>query len=383
MSALSVSIVIPVFNGGSELRQCMQAIAASSYPVLECILVDDASTDGQTDQIAETHGARVIQLERQQGPGNARNRGVEEAAGDLIFFVDADVLVHPDTLQIAVQALESHPGTAAVFGSYDDEPGHPSFISQYRNLFHHWVHQTAQNEATTFWTGCGLIRKDAFLSMGGFKASYDKPSIEDIELGYRLCRSGYKIRLEKTMQCKHLKKWTFWNMVKTDIFQRGVPWVVLLLKEGQSSSDLNLSYKSRLATFLAGLLGLVALVLSMTGHLSALGPATAFIIAGVASMLFAGKSRGGCLFTLTLALLPALLVFFWFPGPLGIIPLAVLLILIWTHQEFYRYVGKKRNCAFAFAVVPMQVIFFAGCVISTLLGVSRYYFSGDIEPSAP
>jgi len=381
MSALRVSIVIPVFNGGSDLRQCLQAIAASSHPVFECILVDDASTDGMTPDIAEKHGARVVQLANQQGPGNARNRGVEEAAGDLIFFVDADVLVHPDTLEIAVKALESHPGTAAVFGSYDDDPGHPSFVSQYRNLFHHWVHQTAKSEAATFWTGCGLIRKEAFLSMGGFKASYQKPSIEDIELGYRLCRSGYKIRLEKTMQCKHLKQWTFLNMVRTDIFQRGVPWVVLLLNEGRASSDLNLSYKSRLATFLAGLLGLSVLVLLLTGNMAALGPATALITAGVTSILFAGKRRGGCLLTLTLAVLPAFLAFYFFPDPLGIIPLALLLILIWTHLEFYQYVSRIRNCAFAFAIVPMQVTFFAGCVISTLLGASQYFFSGDREPS--
>ena len=107
MSAPRVSIVIPVFNGGSDLQKCLTALAASSYPVFECILVDDASTDGMTTRIAEAHEARVIQLNEQLGPARARNLGVEAAAGDLIFFVDADVLVQADTLEIAVKALES------------------------------------------------------------------------------------------------------------------------------------------------------------------------------------------------------------------------------------------------------------------------------------
>jgi len=374
-----VSIVIPVFNGGADLRKCLDAIADSDYPVSECILVDDASTDGMTDQIAGLHGARVIHLQKQQGPAHARNRGVEEAVGELIFFVDADVLVHPDTLGIAVRALESDPETVAVFGSYDDEPGHRSFLSQYRNLFHHWVHQTGQNEASTFWTGCGVIRRETFLEMGGFKATYRRPSIEDIELGTRLRRSGYRIRLEKTMLCTHLKQWTFRNMVGTDIFKRGVPWVLLLLRNREAPSDLNLSNNSRVATFLAGVLALTVMALLLTGHAAALAPAAAFLFAGVISASFAGKSGGGRLLTLTLAALPPLAAYYLVPDPLAVIPLALILLVAWTHLAFYRYAAQRRNSAFAFAVIPQQVVFFLGCVIATMLGLIQYFFRAGHE----
>ena len=182
---MRISVVIPVFNGGSELQECLDAIAASSHPVHECILVDDASTDGETRRIAELHDATVIYLKEQQGPASARNKGVEKASGDLVFFVDADVVVHPDALAKAVKVFGTEPETVAVFGSYDDEPGHRSFLSQYRNLFHHWVHQTGQDEASTFWTGCGVIRREIFMEMKGFRENYERPSIEDIELGSR------------------------------------------------------------------------------------------------------------------------------------------------------------------------------------------------------
>jgi len=375
----SVSIVVPVFNGGPDLPKCLAAIAASSYPVTECIVVDDASTDGRTGQVAELHGARVIHLQEQQGPAAARNRGVGEAVGDLVFFVDSDVLVHPDTLEIGVHALESNPQTAAVFGSYDDKPGHDSFLSQYRNLFHHWVHQNGHSDASTFWSGCGLIRREIFLEMGGFKTSYQRPSIEDIELGSRLCRSGHRIRLEKNMLCTHLKQWTFWNMVNTDLFKRGVPWVLLLLENRDAPSDLNLNYRSRFATLLAGLLVVAVVALVLSGHLDALAPAAAFLLAGAASILFSSQRGGGLPLALALAVLPAPAVYLIAPDPLAIIPLALVLLLALTHLDFYRYVARKRNYAFALAVIPMQVVFFVGCGLSIGLGLIQYFFAPSRE----
>ncbi|MFC1720376.1 glycosyltransferase family 2 protein [Pseudomonadota bacterium] len=382
MTSPSVSIVVPVHNGGMDLRKCLDAIAASSYPVSECIVVDDASTDEMSEQIAELHGARVIHLEKQQGPALARNRGVGEAVGDLVFFVDSDVLVHPDTLEVAVHALESSPETAAVFGSYDDEPGHRSFLSQYRNLFHHWVHQTSHSEASTFWSGCGLIRRNIFLEMGGFRTSYQRPSIEDIELGTRMCRAGHGIRLEKTMLCTHLKQWRFWNMISTDIFKRGLPWVLLLLESHDAPSDLNLNYRSRFATLLAGFLVISVVALAPTGHVAALAPAAVFLLAGIVSILFSGQRSGGLLLTLSLAILPASAAYFLAPDPLAVIPLALVLSLALTHIDFYRYAARKRSSAFAFAVIPMQVIFFLGCGLSVCLGLIQYFFAYGRERSA-
>lgn len=375
MEALRVSAVIPVYNGGADLQKCMTALAASDYPLHEIILVDDASTDGMTESIAERHGARVLMLQEQGGPARARNLGVEAASGDLIFFVDADVLVHTDTLGIGVGKLQAEATTVAVFGSYDDEPGHPSFLSQYRNLFHHWVHQTSHSEASTFWTGCGLIRRSVFLEMGGFKTTYGTPSIEDIELGARIHRAGQKIRLEKTMLCKHLKQWTFWNMVKTDVFLRGIPWVVLLLSHPNAPKDLNLSFRSRLATLLAGILALVALILPLTGHAKSLGPAAAFLLVTAGCTWLIGTKAGNSFFTLSLAIIAPLAVFFLQPDALALLPLALVLILVWTHLDFYRYVAHNRDAAFAWAVIPAHVIFFLGCAVSGGLGILRHLFA--------
>ena len=129
----TVSVVIPVFNGGDDLEKCLAAIAVSDFPVHECIVVDDGSTDGRTGEIVRSHGMRLLSMEQQSGPALARNRGADEATGDILFFTDADVVLHPDAIGKAASAFAESPGISAIFGSYDEQPGHPSLLSSNRN----------------------------------------------------------------------------------------------------------------------------------------------------------------------------------------------------------------------------------------------------------
>src|SRR5262249_21341174 len=152
---------------------------------------------------------------------------------------------HPDTIGRAVQAFQADPGLDALFGSYDRTPREPNLISRYKNLYHHFIHQTGSEKATTFWTGCGAIRRSVFLETGGFDTSYGRPCIEDIELGARLCRAGRRIRLAKDVQATHLKKWTLWGVVKSDVCDRAIPWTRLLLRERTLPNDLNLRRSQR------------------------------------------------------------------------------------------------------------------------------------------
>lgn len=86
-----------------------------------------------------------------------------------------------------------------------------------------------------------------FLALEGFDERYRIPSVEDIELGYRLTRAGYRIRLCKKLQVKHLKAWNVSSLLKTDFCARALPWTALIWKEGQMRNDLNLGVASRLS----------------------------------------------------------------------------------------------------------------------------------------
>ena len=190
-------------------------------------------------------------LDERGGPGRARNRGAEKASGDILLFVDSDVETPPDLIAKVVEVFTDRPDLAAAIGSYDDAPGDPGFLSQYRNLLHHFVHQNGRESASTFWAGCGAIRRPVFFDANGFDESYTEPSIEDIELGARLVRAGHPIRLVKDFQVKHLKTWRLGNMLSTDLWRRAVPWTELMLGEAGILNDLNVKTRDRFSVALA------------------------------------------------------------------------------------------------------------------------------------
>lgn len=231
----TVSAIVPATDRPPTLAACCRALRGGERPPDEIVVVEEP---------AHVNAAA------------ARNLGARRAAGDLLLFVDADVEVHRDALARIVARFDDEPGLAAVFGSYDDSPAAPGVVSAFRNLLHHHVHQLAPGPATTFWTGLGAVRRDAFESIEGFDESIE--FMEDVDLGMRLTAAGARIELDPCVQGTHLKRWTVWSMVRTDFIGRGVPWVLLLLRHRGSASTLNLGWRHRLSA-LAALVGAIAL----------------------------------------------------------------------------------------------------------------------------
>lgn len=371
-----VSVIVPVHNGGDDLRQCLASIYRSQWPLRECIVVDDASTDGAAAELAGQFGARLLRQERQRGPAAARNVGAAAAAGDILFFTDADVVLHGDTIEQAVTVLDREPAIAAVFGSYDDSPADPSLLSRYRNLYHHWNHQQGSREASTFWTGCGAVRREIFLGLGGFSETFARPSIEDIEFGYRLRAAGQRIRLLKSMQCTHLKRWRLGNMVHTDLFLRGVPWVALLQRHRDTPRDLNLGLAARLATLCTGLLVLSLSVL-LAWRPAAVLPFAGLLTACLAAAVLArggdeGRLRWRSLAAGVLALGLPTAACAVAPDPWAAVPLALAAAVAGVQAGFYRLLAGRHGLAFALAALPLQLLFFFNCGVAVPLGLARH-----------
>lgn len=194
----------------------------------------------------------MIQDPLDAGPAAARNAGARQARGSVLVFIDSDVSVHADAFVRIRDRFQADPGLTAVFGSYDDHPAAPDVVSSFRNLLHHHVHQECAGPATTFWAGVGAIRRETFLSAGGFdSARFPSPSIEDIELGVRLAGKGARIELDSQILGTHLKRWRLSQMVRSDLLDRGVPWLLLLLRSGAGSSALNLGWRHRASAGIA------------------------------------------------------------------------------------------------------------------------------------
>lgn len=274
-----VTVVVPVYNGAATLARCLAPLVAfaRASSIAEVIVVDDGSTDDSA-RIAADAGARVLASGGRLGPGGARNRGAEEARGDVLWFVDADVVVHDDAARVLADAL-ARTGADAVFGTYDEAPGDPGFLSQYKNLAHRHQHCSADPAAETFWAGCGAVRARAFADAGGFDARrYPRPSIEDVELGLRLRARGFTIRIEPRLEATHLKRWRFADLVRTDLRDRALPWTALIV-EGRMPAVLNTRPAELARAALAWALAL-SLPAAATGFVPAWTP-LALYLAGI------------------------------------------------------------------------------------------------------
>jgi Glycosyl transferase family 2 len=247
-----ISVIVPVYNGADVLPKCLAPLLAmrSRGEIAEIIVVDDGSTDG-TAGVAAALGILPLSSGGRLGPGGARNVAAPSAKGNVLWFVDADVVVHGDSARLLADAMRRC-SAAAVFGCYDDRPAGTNFLSQYKNLVHRYYHRREPGDAETFWAGCGAIRKDAFLACGGFDAGrYPYPSIEDIELGFRMRQRGLRILLAPEIQGTHLKVWRLVNLLHTEITRRALPWSRLIVSRTGLPDALNLGAGERINAALA------------------------------------------------------------------------------------------------------------------------------------
>jgi GT2 family glycosyltransferase len=282
-ACVSISVVVAVSNAPEDLAACLAGIrACRGAQQAELVVVDDASNYASAIRIsalATKFGAKLIRLDRRSGPAAARNAGAQASQAEIILFLDADVVPHPDCLELVGSFLAgSKQHHSAVIGSYDTHPDHPALVSQYRNLLHAYVHQTSEGEVASFWTGCGAVRRSAFLAAGGFDAKFQFPSVEDVEFGSRLVRTGCRITLDSRIQVTHRKRWTLRSMLETDLLRRSVPWTMLALSGVGFPRNLNFTPRRRASVIVSALIaafGVLSIVdlrfcAAITGALAAL-----------------------------------------------------------------------------------------------------------------
>ena len=165
-----VSVIIPTYNGAAFLGPAVESVLGQTYPSVECIVVDDGSTD-ETPAIIRSFGTRV-RTERQpnQGFARARNRGARLARGELIAFLDHDDCWRPTKVERQVRSLAERPEAAVIYTAVeliDDNGNHlgtipapPEALAFQNTILMEWPHLALEQGA--------LIRREAFVELGGF-----------------------------------------------------------------------------------------------------------------------------------------------------------------------------------------------------------------------
>ncbi len=334
-----LSVIVPAHDAATLLPDTLGALQRSTLPrdQWELLVVDDASRD-DTARVARAFADRVISLPAPaRGPGGARNEAARVARGEWLVFIDADVRVHADTLERLDAASRGAADLVAIFGSYDATPAAAGLLSEYRNLLHRRVHLLGAGEAETFWAGCGAVRRDAFAAVGGFDtARFPRPQIEDIDLGYRLRDRGGRILLDPAIEATHLKRWHFWPMLRTDVRDRGIPWMRLLLeRRGRTAPSLNTGAVEQLKV--AGVaLAVVSLVVSL--------------LLGAPVAALAG--------------------------------LALLLAMVALNRDTYAWFARQRGAAFAVAVIPLHLLYYLSNAVAAGVGIVLHLVAGPTRSLA-
>lgn len=321
VASVQATVIIPFHRNLDQLSRSLSA-ARQSMPSAEILIAADGARD-DCRPLAAAHGAGVVDVAGPSGPATARNRAAAVASGDVLLFVDTDVIPSADALPGIVRLLEKEPEVAGVFGAYDLHPPEPNFMSQFKNLSHAYVHEIAAGEASTFWAGLGAIRTSAFRSVGGFDERFARPSVEDIELGVRMTTHGFAMRLDPRFRGTHLKRWTLRSSVETDVKSRGIPWTQIIHRSGAPKNTLNLSVALRLSVVVSYLL-----------------------LAALLAIVYARAAAG--------------------------VAGAALLALIALNFPYYRWLARQRGLFFAVRAVPAHWIHHLGNGVSFAIGTLLY-----------
>ena len=214
---MKISIIIPVYNSAQTLKECLDAIFSFDLKNFEVIVVSDNSPDNSLE-ITKKYPCEIVELPQNNGPAFARNKGAQVATGDILFFVDSDVILKQDALNHLSKNFLSE-DVNAIQGIYSHKPTYKSISTQYQmsyNCYYIWPED--KKYATTLSTCCFAIRKKLFNEFKGFNTNIKRASAEDEEFGYSLIDKGYKILILRELNVEHRVNYSVKHFIKKKFY---------------------------------------------------------------------------------------------------------------------------------------------------------------------
>ena len=235
---MKISIAIPTYNAQDSLAECLNAIRASTFKDLEVIVVDDCSTDNSRE-IASAYHVKLITNddEKNRSAARARNMGIQEATGDIILFLDSDVIIPKDLLQNVHDILRDRPDISAVQGVYQAKPYYQDIFSRYKHyIFSFRGHKDDRSFVSYIHTACAAGRKEVFKK---YKFNENLNRREDIDYGLRMSKDGHLIYVDSDIAVNHKKKFTLKSFTRYQIrTARGMISQRLILKDNSVIEEL-------------------------------------------------------------------------------------------------------------------------------------------------
>jgi hypothetical protein len=285
-----LSVVIPAWKAEHFLPRCLAALAAQDEGGFETIVVDDGSPDG-TAAVARGAGAMVISLPGNRGAAAARNEGARASTGEILLFIDADVVPMPGLVR-AVRA-RFRAGAEAATGWYTAEPADGGDFGAYKALWTRFAwEQTAlpRGESSHLQGALAAVSRRRFEEAGGFDERYRGGSVEDYEISSRLRAAGVRIVFDPAMEGAH--HFPTLRRGARNAWERAQMWAQLMPKDGFSTGQANPRSAAAAGCAAAGAVLHAAGVLLPPLHLVALPLDAGFLAASAPFLRRALRHRG-------------------------------------------------------------------------------------------
>ncbi len=222
--AVKISIVIPTFNGASRIGKCLDALLGQTPERdAEILVVNDGSTDDTAEVVKRYPGVHLIQ-QVNAGPAAARNRGAQEARGEILLFTDDDCVPTPHWLDAMLAPFRDLEVVAAkgVYRTHQRQLAARFVQVEYEDKYRVMSRFSEIDFVDTY---SAAFRRDRFLEMSGYDISFPVACAEDVELSYRMSARGWKMKFvpdavvyhtHPTTLSSYLKKkykFAFWRML--------------------------------------------------------------------------------------------------------------------------------------------------------------------------
>jgi cellulose synthase/poly-beta-1,6-N-acetylglucosamine synthase-like glycosyltransferase len=210
---VSLSIIIPAFNGATRIGNCLDALLQQTAGRnAEILVVNDGSTDNTAEVVRQYPSVRLI-TQLNAGPATARNRGAQEAAGTILLFTDDDCVPMPDWLAAMLEPFRD-PKVVGAKGVYRTRQR--SLAARFVQIEYEDKYRLmAGLESIDFIdTYSAAFVRDRFLDMNGYDTSFPVACAEDIELSYRMSARGWLMKFVPTAIVYHTHPSSFWLYLK-------------------------------------------------------------------------------------------------------------------------------------------------------------------------
>ena len=229
-----ISVIIPNHNGGKTIGLCLDAAFASLYDNFEVVVVDDCSTD-DSPAVIEKYPCTLIRLTEHGGASRARNTGAANSRGEILFFIDGDCLLLPDTLKNALAAYRKEGPGVVIGGTYTLLPHDQQFFSIFQSVYIHYSETKNLTDPDYIATHAMLVEKELFRQIGGFDEQF-MPILEDVEFSHRLKKKNIRLLMDKNILVRHIFNFSFSGSMRNGI-RKSKYWSIYSLRNKDLLAD--------------------------------------------------------------------------------------------------------------------------------------------------